>query len=332
MEIFGRIGYDYWAEDGGENTAKRIAEKIAELKNCAKVEVRINSLGGDVDTALAVYAMLKECENVTTEAIGMVASAATVIFMAGRERKINKSALLLVHKCSSTVWGGNENALEEELEAQKTINDTMKDIYAEGGVSREKIEELMEANHGEGKWITASEAKDYGFATVVAEGSRKDAEARRLWSAEDLAEEGLPMTAGWLSRLRAMVASWMREENQHNNDMKENEQERTETAEEQAGAETEATAAETNAELEEAKAERDQLRARVAEQETENQQLRARVAELEAVVGQTPEGAEHANGDDPKTDSKETFGDWTKKQPYYAEVEAELAKRRIMNN
>jgi len=322
LEIFGHIGQDWWAEDPEENTVKRISMKLEALKECESVTVRINSLGGDVDTALAVYALLKECKNVTTEALGMVASAATIIFMAGSTRKMNKSALFLVHKCSSSVYWGNENELEKTLEMQRTVNETMMDTYTGGGVSRETVEELMEANHGEGKWITAKEAKQYGFATEVSEGTRADAGARRVWSAEDLAEEGLPMTGGVAARLHELFRGWLREEN---------EQERTETAKVQTGAETEATAAETNAELEEAKDERDQLRARVAEQETENQQLRARVAELEAVVGQTPEGAEHANGDDPKTDSKETFGDWTKKQPYYAEVEAELAKRRIMN-
>ena len=147
VEIFGRIGFDWWAEDPEENTAKRIAEKLAELKECESVTVRINSLGGDVDTALAVHGMLKECKNVTTEAVGMVASAATVIFMAGTTRKINKSALFLVHKCSSRVVG-NENDLESELETQRTINDTMAEIYTDGGVNPEKVAELMEASSG----------------------------------------------------------------------------------------------------------------------------------------------------------------------------------------
>ena len=330
VEIFGRIGFDWWAEDPEENTAKRIAERLAELKECESVTVRINSLGGDVDTALAVHGILKECKNVTTEAVGMVASAATVIFMAGTTRKINKSALFLVHKCMSTVYGGNENDLESELETQRTINDTMAEIYTDGGVNPEKVAELMEANHGEGKWITANEAQRYGFATEVVSGTRRDAEARRVWSAEDLAEEGLPMTSGLMARLRRLVLDLLTETNKPN-DMKKTEDNKP-VAEEEENPTPQTEPTEATAELEAAVAERDRLSAEVEAKEAENEQLRARVAELEAVLAKAPEGAGQPNGDDAQGDGKETFADWQKKQGYYSEVEAELEKRKMFNN
>lgn len=344
LEIFGHIGPDWWAEDPEENTAKRISEKLEALKECESVTVRINSLGGDVDTALAVYALLKECENVTTEALGMVASAATIIYMAGSTRKMNKSALFLVHKCSSSVYRGNENDLEETLEMQRTVNETLKDIYTGGGVSRETVEELMEANHGEGKWITAKETKQYGFATEVSEGTRADAAARRVWSAEDLAEEGLPMTGSVAARLRELFRGWLSEENannnNNNNNKKSNEMKETQTPAQEATptVQEEPTGAESGKsseaeELETARAERDRLRAEVAEKTAENQQLRARVAELEAVVAASPEGAEQPNGDDAQAgEGEETFTDWLKRQSYHAEVEAELTRRRTFNN
>ena len=332
LDIFGRIGEDWWAEDPEENTAKRISERLDALKECSSVTVRINSLGGDVDTALAVHALLKECRNVTTEAVGMVASAATIIFMAGGERKINKAALFLVHKCSSRV-SGNEDALEEELEAQRTVNDTMAEIYNGAGVSRATVDELMGANHGEGKWITAKEAKQYGFATAVVDGTKRDAEARRVWSAEDLAEEGLPMTGGLVSRLRELFRAWQREDNNTNTtDMKEKESNQTPAGEENTQTPQEEqqtpTAEECRlaAELEAAIAERDRKTA-------ENEQLRARVAELEAVVAETPAEGEQPNGDDTQAgEGKESFADWQKKQGYYQEVEAEVNRRRMFNN
>ena len=330
VEIFGRIGFDWWAEDPEENTAKRIAERLAELKECESVTVRINSLGGDVDTALAVHGILKECKNVTTEAVGMVASAATVIFMAGTTRKINKSALFLVHKCMSTVYGGNENDLESELETQRTINDTMAEIYTDGGVNPEKVAELMEANHGEGKWITANEAQRYGFATEVVSGTRRDAEARRVWSAEDLAEEGLPMTSGLMARLRRLVLDLLTETNKPN-DMKKTEDNKP-VAEEEENPTPQTEPTEATAELEAAVAERDRLSAEVEAKEAENEQLKARVAELEAVLAKAPEGAGQPNGDDAQGEGKETFADWQKKQSYYNEVEAKLEKERMFNN
>ena len=341
VEIFGRIGFDWWNEDNPEeNTAKGIADKLAGLKECEHVTVRINSLGGDVDTALAVHGMLRECKSVTTEAIGMVASAATIIFMAGSTRKINKSALFLVHKCSSSIWGGNENALEEELETQRTINDTMTEIYTDGGVSPEKVAELMEANHGEGKWITAKEAKQYGLATELSDGTKRDAEARRVWSAEDLAEEGLPMTSGLMTRLRGLFREWMNETTNKNNDMAKDkekptaEEETTPKPETEPTEATEATAERDrlSAELETANAERDRLSAEVAAKEAENEQLKTRVSELEAVLSKDPEEAGQPNGDDATGEGGETFVDQLKKQSYYDEVEAELRQRRMFNN
>ena len=336
VEIFGRIGFDWWKDDPEENTAKRVAEKLAELKDCESVTVRINSLGGDVDTALAIHGMLKECKNVTTEAVGMVASAATVIFMAGETRKINKSALFLVHKCMSTVYAGNENDLESELETQRTINDTMAEIYTEGGVSAEKVTELMEANHGEGKWITANEAQRYGFATEVVNGSKRDAEARKVWSAEDLAAEGLPMTSGLVARLGNLVRDILRENNNPDNMKKEDKQpvaegEPTPTPQNKP-AEAEAENERLTAELEASVADRDRLTAEVAAKEAENEQLKARVAELEAVMAKTPEGAGQPSGDDAQVEGKENFADWQKKQGYYNEVKAEVEKRRMFNN
>lgn len=327
LDIFGHIGEDWWAEDPEENTAKRISEKLEALKECESVTVRINSLGGDVDTALAVHAMLKECKNVTTEAVGMVASAATIIFMAGSTRKINKSALFLVHKCSSWV-NGNENALEEELEAQRTVNETMMEVYTGEGVSREDVESLMEANHGEGKWITAKEAKQYGFATEVSEGTRAEAEARRVWSAEDLAEEGLPMTGGFVSRLRELWRAWQREDtNNNNDDMKENEKQTPEAEV------TDTAAQEAAAERDRLTAERDLLTRELADKTAENEQLKARVAELEAIVAETPEEGGQPSGDDTQAgEGKEGFTDWLKKQSYHAEVEAELERKRMFNN
>ena len=97
IDIFGSIGEDWWADDGG-NTAKKIKDLIDQVSktNCSAYHVRINSLGGEVDAALAIHRLLASLPNVTTECIGFCASAATVIFMAGKERLIAKNALFLI--------------------------------------------------------------------------------------------------------------------------------------------------------------------------------------------------------------------------------------------
>ena len=89
VEIFGYIGEDFWCGEG--NTTASIHQKLNELEALAvdSYKVTINSTGGDVNHALAIYNLLrKKCKPVETEMIGMCASSATIIAMAGDTRKI----------------------------------------------------------------------------------------------------------------------------------------------------------------------------------------------------------------------------------------------------
>lgn len=191
--IDGPIGEDWWADDGG-NTARKLSALIDECKsaNCGSYHVKIHSLGGDVDHALAIYSMLKELGNVTTEVIGMCASAATIIFMAGSERIMDESALFLVHHCWS-YSNGNAIQMERTVETMKTIDETMINIYTSAsGISRKEVEDLMDANDGDGRWITAKECKEKKLCTATTSNA-KAASRQQFFAAADLRERNLPI-------------------------------------------------------------------------------------------------------------------------------------------
>ena len=165
IEIYGEIGESWF---GGGVTLQSVSEQLKAIATEGKkqVVVKINSLGGDVDSALAIYDLLRSMgDRVTTECSGMCASAATIIAMAGTRRRMSKYALFLIHKC----WGvavGNENELEAELETQRKVNDRLIQLYTDRtGAKREDIEELMERNNGDGSWLDIDEARAYGFIT-----------------------------------------------------------------------------------------------------------------------------------------------------------------------
>jgi len=170
IEIYGRIGGWDWEEWKEINTIKTITEELNRIKglNSKKILVKINSLGGYCDSALTIHDALKDHPaKITTQANGYIASAATIIFMAGDERKVSKNSLFLIHKCSSWAWG-NENELQSTLDMQRKTNERMLSIYAEGSKkSKEEISALMEEFNGTGKWITADEVHEFGFATEV---------------------------------------------------------------------------------------------------------------------------------------------------------------------
>ena len=173
IEIDGTIGGFNWEEGKRKNTGTDIRKQLEEIDNLKvdEIEVLITSLGGYVDEALQIHDALKSHPaKITTIVQGFCASAATVIACAGDTRIISPNALYLIHKCMTNVWDANENALEAELEAQRTVNDTILNIY-KGVLKKDEAElrALFEANNGNGKWITAEEALAFGFATDIQE-------------------------------------------------------------------------------------------------------------------------------------------------------------------
>lgn len=168
IEIDGTIGGWDWDDWSRINTGKIIRRQLAEIGNVKNIEVRITSLGGDVDQALQIHdALVQHPASVTTEITGFCASAATVIALAGDVRKISRNALYLIHKCSSSV-AGNQHALEMELESQKTVNDLLFALYEDKcKKSKEDLTALFDYDNGKGRWLTAQEAVDWGFCTEL---------------------------------------------------------------------------------------------------------------------------------------------------------------------
>jgi len=171
IEIYGQIGYEGWTRDEDENTARQLSAELDRIKslNAKHITVKINSLGGDVNHALAIHDLLAEHPAlVTTQINGLCASAATIVAMAGKERKMSRNALFLIHQCSAYVGRANEERLAQELETQKTVNGRMLAIYGEAWKgTEEELADLLKANNGLGRWLTAEETRDLGLVTDI---------------------------------------------------------------------------------------------------------------------------------------------------------------------
>ena len=138
------------------------------------INVFINSYGGEVAEALAIYSALKRhSASVHTYCDGFACSAATIIFCAGDVRTMGSIALLMIHNCMSYIGYANSEEMRKAAEDNDKINQSSINAYlAVTGLSEEKITELMD----NATWLTAKEALEYGFATEIAD-QEEDPEA-----------------------------------------------------------------------------------------------------------------------------------------------------------
>ena len=125
------------------------------------VEVYINSGGGDVFAGSEIFTALKEYKGkVTVKVIGLAASAASVIAMAGDKVLMSPTAQLMIHNVSTTV-GGDYRAFEHTAEVLKSANQSIANAYkTRTGKSDEELKSLMDAE----TWYNAQSAIEHGFA------------------------------------------------------------------------------------------------------------------------------------------------------------------------
>jgi len=192
ISMYDVIGQDYWTGEGV--TAKRIA---AALRTMGKgpVTVNVNSPGGDMFEGLAIYSLLREHDGeVTVKVLGLAASAASVIAMAGDTVQISRSGFLMIHN-AWLMAVGNRHDLRDVADMLEPFDTAMADIYSvRTGNEAKAIAKLMDKE----TWLGGSAAIDQGFADELLASDQVDRDnasakagaARRLEAA--LRASGLP--------------------------------------------------------------------------------------------------------------------------------------------
>lgn len=158
ISVFDVIGQDYWTGEGV--TAKRIAEALRSMDG-KDVTVNVNSPGGDMFEGLAIYNLLREHKGeVTVRVLGVAASAASIIAMAGDRIEIARAGFLMIHNCW-VMAVGNRHDFRDVADTMEPFDRAMADIYAaRTGDEIEVIQSLMDAE----TWIGGAEAVEKGFA------------------------------------------------------------------------------------------------------------------------------------------------------------------------
>lgn len=163
IDIYGDItSWEWFESDVSSYTLSKQLEALPDT--VSKINVYINSYGGEVAEGLAIYNALKRHKaKVVTYCDGFACSIASVIFMAGDERVMSNASLLMIHN-AWTYAQGNAKDLRKQADDLDVITQASVNAYMNGvNITEEELKEMLDNE----TWIASAEALEKGFATSV---------------------------------------------------------------------------------------------------------------------------------------------------------------------
>lgn len=158
IRIYDEIGFY------GTDAQAFISQLDAAAVNAAEIVVAINSPGGDVFDAFAIYnALRRYAGKVTTRVDGVAASAASLIVMAGDRVVMPENAMLMIHNPWTVAVGGSEDLRNVAEMIDKARDGIVAAYRNKSGKTDEELIAMMDAT----TWLTASEAVEAGFADEI---------------------------------------------------------------------------------------------------------------------------------------------------------------------
>ncbi len=163
IQIFDQIGEDWF---GGSGVSAKAFSDALQSVGPGPLVVEINSPGGNVWDGLAIYNMLRgRNAQVTTRVVGIAASIASIIALAGDTVEIADAALFMIHDPSGMV-AGTADDMRKMAAALDQHAEVLAGIYAKcTGKSVAQIQAAMTAE----TWFTAQEAVAFGLADCMTE-------------------------------------------------------------------------------------------------------------------------------------------------------------------
>jgi ATP-dependent protease ClpP protease subunit len=159
--------FDYIGDNGagGGVTVARIAAAMRSVAG-KPVTVEINSPGGNYFDGVAIYNLLRRHpEAVTVQVLGIAASAASVIAMAGDTIEIAHNAEIMIHQ-GRGLFFGTADEMQAATAVLQQIDQAMADTYAaRSGRKNAEVAGWMKAE----TYMRADLAVQRGFADRVME-------------------------------------------------------------------------------------------------------------------------------------------------------------------
>lgn len=152
--------YDYF---GIENANPKAVNNAIAKANGEKLDVYINSGGGDIFAGSEIYEALRSYKgDVKIHVVGLAASAASVIACA-RESEIAPTAMMMVHNVSSYAEGDYRD-MNHQAEVLEKANKIIAAAYVEKtGMAEAEALKMMDHE----TWLTAQDAVDKKLCNCI---------------------------------------------------------------------------------------------------------------------------------------------------------------------
>ncbi len=146
----------------GGLTAGKLIKALQDTPADSAITLRINSDGGEVFDAIALYNYLKD-RDVHVVIDGICASAASIVAMAGKTITMKQGSLMMIHNPMTLAIGESEE-LRAQADILDKITESIISIYqAKTHLEHDEIMNLMKAE----TWMNESEALARGFVDDI---------------------------------------------------------------------------------------------------------------------------------------------------------------------
>lgn len=156
--LYGEVGG--WEDiDSG-----RVSQELLMLSQHYKqIDIRINSVGGEVFAGIAIYNAIKaSTADIRIYIEGLAASIAGVIALCGKPLYMSRFARLMLHNVSGGAWGGAKE-LRKTAEFIDSLQKSLAEMIAQRcGLTPEEVEQRYFADEQD-HWFSATEAQALGL-------------------------------------------------------------------------------------------------------------------------------------------------------------------------
>jgi ATP-dependent Clp protease, protease subunit len=140
----------------------RALMKLADTSN-EPIDIHINSYGGDIYDAFAVYDLIKSLPcTVRTYGMGKIMSSGFIIFLAGDERKASPNASFMMHAPSGSMEGKSIEHEQGVLEFKRIVSNILDILEEETSENRKWWYRTL---RGPDKYFNTEEARQHGIIT-----------------------------------------------------------------------------------------------------------------------------------------------------------------------